>query len=173
VTQIFSQVIKQNVSTGAATTSATTVTAASTPTPISLTLALATGFAQGNRVVIDVDSLEELATVRSITGSAISVILTKAHSGTYPVAVECGETIVRRLLARIRETKAKLASQFGSGALKKVDEVEFYQVAGNLSAYGVLSQNLMDWRRQLGFALGFRTMPWELYAGGSQQMSVY
>lgn len=172
VSQVFEQVIKQNVLSGASTTSSTAVTAASTATVVSLTLASGTGFSTGDRVVVDVDDFQEIATARSVSGVALSVALKKAHTGTYTVTVEGGETIVRENLARIRETKDKLASQFGSGALKKVDEVEFYQVAGNVSAFGVLGQNLMWWREQLAACLGLTPM-WQVRASGAQQMSVY
>ena len=103
---------------GAATTSSTTVTSATTPTPVTLTLASATGFTVGCRVAIDVDARYE---------SAIIETLSAAHAGTYPVSVEGGESIVREALRAIAACKAQLVgSGLRSAGLKRADEVEFY-----------------------------------------------
>ena len=90
ITQVFEQVIQDNVLAGASTTSTTAVSAQSTPTPVGITLASATGFAAGVRVVLDVDDRQETATVQSMSGSVITVQLTGVHSGTYPVTVDGG-----------------------------------------------------------------------------------
>ena len=55
ITQVFEQVIQSNVLAGATTTSSTSVSAATSATPSTLTLADATGFVAGARAVIDVD----------------------------------------------------------------------------------------------------------------------
>ena len=87
---LFDQIVGPYMDTGATTTSSTTVTAASTPTPVTLTLASATGFTAEARVVVDVDSLQEEATIRAVSGSTITLILSLAHTGTYPVTMVGG-----------------------------------------------------------------------------------
>jgi len=160
------------LTTGAIPYIATVVSAASSPTPVGLILASATGFAAGQRVVVDVDDFEETATVRSISGSTITVGLRLAHTAGYPVAVVCGETLVRQALRRIRAVKEELANTFGEGALKQVDEVQFYQVAGNQTAFGVLGVNLNYWRDELASRLGIASM-WSMRQGAAQTLSVY
>jgi hypothetical protein len=171
VTAIFNQVIQVYLGTSAATTSTTAVVAAEAPTVVSLTLASVTGFSAGIRAVIDVDDAQETATVRSVTGSVISVFLSKAHAAGYPVSVEGPETIVRELLNNIRKVKAEMADTFGIGSLKQVDEIQFYQTGGG-ALFGNLGAQLCAWREELAAAFGIRSMWAEKRAGGSR-MSVY
>lgn len=168
---VFSQVIQPYLRAGAATTSATAVTAASTPTPVTLTLADATGFAAGVRVVVDVDSRQEIATVQSLTGSTITLLLTKVHSGTYPVTVEGGESIVREILGHIAAVKTELGSTFGYGALKRVDEIEFYE-SGEQTLFGKLGDQLRYWRSELASALGISSM-WDRQRAAGATLAVY
>lgn len=161
---IFDKVVQTYLNAGAKTTSTTAVTAASAATPVALTLTDATGFTAGDRVVVDVDARQEWATVTLVSGSAITVPLKLTHSGTYPVTVEGGEAIVRELLVKIRQVRDRMALQYGSGALKKVDEVEFYDRGGK-SAFGVLGENLMYWRDELSGALGVPNL-WRQKRGG-------
>lgn len=170
VSQVFEQVIQSNVLAGAVTTSSTAVTAADTPTPVTLTLASGTGFASGNRVVIDVDDRQEVVTARLVTGASLTADLSLTHSGTYPVTVEGGETIVRELLRNIRNTKAEMAGIFGEGALKKVDEIEFYNSGGSL--FGSTGATLSFWREELASALGVPSL-WAQKRAGAQRLSVY
>lgn len=171
VVAIFESVIQSNLTDGATTTSSTTVTAASAPTPVTLTLADASEIVAGDRVVVDVDSRQESATVQSLSGSDVTLLLAKAHTGTYPVTVEGGETIVREYLQRIAETKAKMLDVYGTGSLKAVDEIEFY-ATGSSTQFGNLGDQLTWWREQLAAALGIPSMWSERRtAGGS--LSVY
>lgn len=171
VAMVFEQVIAVYMTAGAATTSATAVTAASTPTPVALTLASATGFADGARVWIDVDDRQESATVQHLAGSAMTVLLSKVHSGTYPVYVDGGEGIVRELLGRIKAVKDELGGTFGEGSLKKVDEVEFYQTG--MTQFGSTGKALMFWRDELASVLGDVSLNrWRRRSGGGS-MSVY
>jgi len=172
VVAIFEQVIQPNLSGGAKTTSATAVDAATEATPVAITLADATGFNEGDRMVLDVDERQEMATIQSLVSAVATVLLRGVHSGTYPVTVEGPETIVREILKSIRETKAKLETAYGSGALKKVDEIEFYQAAGDASYFGILGQNLAWWREQLAAALGIQSL-WARKRAGAQTLSVY
>ena len=127
VVAVFEQVIQTYLTSGATTTSSTAVPAATSPTPVALTLTSAVGFNAGDRIWLDVDDRQESATIQSASPPAITVLLTKAHSGTYPVTVESGETIVRELLGKIRLVDdAQMAVGLAAGGVKKADEVEFF-----------------------------------------------
>jgi len=153
---IFDAVIQPYLQEGGDTTSTTTVTVATSYTPVTLTLASSTGFAAGYRVWIDVDDRQEEATIQSLTGSTITVLLKKAHTGTYPVTVDGGLAIIRQLLRRIREGNDRLAkfSGYGAGALKKVDEIEFYPGASVQSAIKLAREGVDYFRDQLASTLG-------------------
>ncbi len=155
VYSVFDVVIKPYLQEGGDTTSATTVTAATTATPVALTLASATGFTARDQVWIDVDAREESATIQALSGSIITVLLQKAHTGSYPVTVDSGLQIVRQLLRRVREAQDQMAGlTIGAGSLKKVDEVEFYPSRTGASAL-VAGRELVDyWRDQLAITLG-------------------
>ncbi len=170
ITLLFEQVVQPYIGAGASTTSSTAVVAAGVATPVELTLLSVTGFHAGDRVIIDVDDRQEAATVRLLSGSTITVDLKLVHGGTYPVTVEGGESIVREILGRIRATKNEMGATFGEGALKKVDEVEFYQSGGSL--FSVLGGQLMFWREELASALGIQSI-WSRKRAGATRMSVY
>jgi hypothetical protein len=169
-TSIFEQVIQPYLLTGAITTSSTVVAEQTEPMAVTLTLASATGFSQFDRVIVDVDGAQEAASVRAISGSSITLLLSGAHSGTYPVTVEAGEAIVRENLRRIMDVKANMGEVFGEGQLKKVDEVEFYQSPGNL--FGNLGSQLTFWRNELAACLGITSM-WQQRAAAGQRLAVY
>ncbi len=169
-TAFIFEIIQDNLSGGASTTSATSVSAPD-GSPVTLTLASATGFTVGARVFVDVDARLESATISSLSGSTIVVQLSNVHSGTYPVAVEGPETIVRELLRDIATTKAKLVKQYGSGALKKVDEIEWYDAKGK-TAFGILGDNLAWYREQLAAVLGIESA-WSRGKAAAQTLAVY
>jgi hypothetical protein len=148
---LFDQIVAPNLPSGAATTSSTAVTASS-GTVVTLVLASATGFASGDRVWVGADDNLETATIQSLSGANMVVTLSKAHSGTYPVYVDSGEGIVRELLDKIKATKTRLTATYGGGALKKVDEIEFWQ--GSKTLFGNIGDELMYWRDELASALG-------------------
>lgn len=152
IPSLFDHIVVPNLPSGAATTSSTAVTAASTPTLVTITLASATGFTTGDRVWVGVDANLESATAQSLSGAALALSLTKAHSGTYQVYVDSGEAIVRELMAKIDAVKTQLGTVFGTGALKKVDEIEWYQT-GSKTQFGLLGDQLMFWRNELCSAL--------------------
>jgi hypothetical protein len=153
---LFDVVIQPYLQAGTATTSATAVTAATSPTPVTLTLTSATGFSAGVRVVIDVDARQEVATIQSLSGTSMVVHLSKAHSGTYPVTVEGGETIVRgilRQLDRLTGVGGQLESSATTSGIKKVDEIEFFGESSEDKTAGI--QSLISyWRDELASALG-------------------
>lgn len=174
VTSIFEQVVNGYISAEIATTSATSVTAHDSPMPVALTLASATGFTAGDQVIVDVDSRREKATIAALSGAAVTVQLTKAHSGTYPVSVVGPITIAKDILGKIDAVKAKMSGTFGAGALKRVDEIEFYAVGKNgKTQFGAMGDELAYWRNELASVLGVPNA-WEMRQGrGSVTLSVY
>ncbi len=173
--QIFDSVIQTSLAAEVATTStlATAIAAASSPAPVALTLTSAVGFAAGDRVVVDVDDRVETVTIQSLAGAVATVQLRKAHSGTIPVALEGTITIVRDLLRKIEAVRERMAETYGEGAIKAVDEVEFYGQR-NRSMFGILGSQLMAWRDELASVLGVPN-GWRARSagGGSCAMSVY
>ena len=110
-------------STVASTTSTTTVSAAG---PTTITLASATGYVAGQRIVIDCDEAREVVTIRSLAGAEASVVCKKTHSGTYPIEVESGLTIVRGIMADIESVDQSQRGGVDSVGVKRVDEIEFF-----------------------------------------------
>ena len=146
IAAIFKSVIQPYLSSGASTTCSTAVVAASTPTPVTLTLASATGFAPGATIVVDADIRQERVTCTSVSGSAITAMLSLAHSGTYQVTVEGGESIVRNILTDIRDVDVKMREARSRAGIKKVDEIEFY---GNASGKSAALSALIEEREYL------------------------
>lgn len=157
VAAIFEQVIQPYLGAGASTTSATAVTAASTATPVTLTLASGTGFASGARVVIDVDGRQEIVTAQYFTGTSLTVLLAKAHTGTYPVTVEGGESMVREVLGRLRTVGERLEGASTKAGVKRVDDIELYpEMAGGV--FSSLIKQRERWRDELAGLLGMQRM---------------
>lgn len=173
-TQLFDSVINENIDEEVSTTTtlATAIAEASAPAPHTLTLASATGFSSGARVYVDVDSRQELATVSNLNGSAITVLLKKAHAGTIPVALEGPIPIARDILRKIEEVREEMARTFGDGAIRKVDEVEFFDQRGR-TLFGSLGEQLMSWRDELASVLGVANGWRASRGGGSVAVSVY
>jgi hypothetical protein len=172
VTALFDTVIQTYIDAEVATTSATVVTTSSSPSPAALTLTLATGFAVGQRCVIDVDSRQEVATLSDLSGSVATFLLSLAHSGTYSVVVEGPITMARACLNKIDAAREGIGTSFGYGALKKADEIEFYDTRGKF--FGSVGEQLDFWRSELASILGVPNA-WELKTspGGCQTLSVY
>jgi len=173
VARVFELVIQPNLLAGAKTTSATAVTAVAAgalASPVTLTLNDATGFAAGDLVVVDVDSRQESATVQTVVGSTITLLLSKAHTGTYPLTVERGESIVREILGRLRDIADKLGTTVvQQTGIKKVDEIEFF--GGNMYSVRREMQRVQDyWRNELSSALGVVNLR-EMRAGS--EIAVY
>lgn len=158
---LFESVIQQYMQAGASSTSSTTVTEAEEGAFVALTLASATGFSAGDAVIVDVDDFQERATVRSISGAAITVLLKLAHSGTYPVTVEGGEAIVREILRQLRLFSGEtgedglVAKAAKSAGVKKVDEIELFGSAfGEKGRFKSVVQAREYFRDELASALG-------------------
>jgi len=122
-------VIQANVSSSAvaATTSSTTVAASG---PAVLTLATTTGINAGDKLVVDCDAARETVTARAIlvAGAAgtVSVVCRRTHSGTYPVEVESGLTLVRGCLSDLAIMQDLINDAAAGAGVKRVDEVEFF-----------------------------------------------
>jgi len=165
-------VIRDNVvsSSVTPTTSSTSITSAG---PTTITLASATGYAAGQRIVIDCDDAREVVTIRSLSGAVASIVATKTHSGTYPVEVESGLTIVRGILSDLITLDTQSRAQVGSAlGLKRVDEVEWNTDAGGIIA--AFAQQRLMLRRRLASATGLAS----LYAanrgrGGGSSFEAY
>lgn len=180
VVAMFEQVVQPYLSAGASTTSSTPVTAATTPTPQTLTLSSATGFSAGAVIVVDVDTRQERATAQSLSGTSLTLQLTLAHSGTYPVTVEGGESIIRDILNELRLLSSGMNGAAGAinalrsrAGLKKVDDVEFFGGGGTLASQGVdpVTQVLKlreYWRDELAMALGIVRLNAKNNSGGSE-----
>jgi len=156
-------VIQANVASSsvAPTTSATAVSAAG---PTVLTLASVTGLASGSRVVLDVDTSREVVTVRAVTGSTISVVCAKTHSGTYPVEVESALTIVRGILADLEAIDQQERIAIPQAGVKRVDEIEFFGRSEGGSAQTSLTQHRNALRGRLASATGLTGILRELMA---------
>jgi hypothetical protein len=179
ITQLFENVIAPYTLSGASTTSSTTVTAAAdprVPEPVILVLASGTGFASGDRVVVDVDGRQETATAQAVSGASVSLLLALPHTGTYPVTVEGGESIIRELLRQIRAATDKLIKALGVAGVKKVDEVEFFspsEMMKILGSFGALWQARDMLRRELAGVLGIDYLRDARGRGGGAVLSVH
>ncbi len=169
--QIFTQIIAPYLDSSVTTTSSTAVTAATTPTPIALTLASATGFATGDRVYVDVEDRMESTVIQSLSGAVATVQLSAAHNGTYRFDRDSGESIVREYLGQIKRVKSDMAGAMGTGALKQVDEIQWYQ-SGNKTQFGILGDELMFWRDELAAAVGAPNM-WRRRRSGGSSIAIY
>lgn len=151
VTQYFEQIAIPNLQAGAVTTSSTVVTASGTPAPVTLTVVSATGIAMFDRIIVDVDNSIEMATVRAVSGTSVTALLSLAHTGTYPVMVEGGESLVRYYLAKCRTTAEQIASFGDSAGIKSADkqDVVFFGAQGEMNAGQTLGGLLKFWRSEL------------------------
>jgi hypothetical protein len=174
--QLFSAVVQPYMGAGASTTSSTAVTAATAPTPVTLTLASATGFATFARVVVDVDDRQEVATVQALSGSTITVLLSLAHTGTYPVTVEGGETLVRAQLGVLRTINTQIVAAASTAGIKRVDVIEFYgggsSHAGGMSQIDALYKQRDDARDRLAALLGVPNL-WRARSASNQRIAMY
>ncbi len=184
ITSFFDQLLQPYLLAGANTTSSTPVTAATTPTPQTLALASATGFAVGNVVIVDVDARQERATVASLSGNNITVQLSLAHSGTYQVLVEGGESIIRDILNQLRRISdgmngkaGALSSILSRAGIKRIDDLEFFGGGNTLASQGVdpvtqLFEIREMWRDELASAVGIPRLNDPHNSGGSS-IAVY
>lgn len=175
-TAIFDTVVQTWLDAGATTTSTTSVVASSAGSTTALTLDSATGFAAQARVSVDVGARQEDTFVQTVSGSTITVVLAKAHSGTYPVTVDGGESIIRECLRRIEEVKAprgKMVSNIVDGQVAAVDEIKFFKSSNSVEQSAKeLDRQLAIWRDELASALGVANMR-GMRASAATSLSVY
>lgn len=168
-TSIFEQAVAPFLSAGATTTSATAVVGDGTPK--SLTLALATGFSSGARVVVDVDGRQETVTVQALSGTTLTALFAKTHSGSYPVTVEGGETMVREKLGEIWTARVTRGQAQGAGALKEITgDVGWYD--SKLSAFASSDAEIATLRDELAMLLGVENL-WNRKKSAGSRLSVY
>lgn len=172
---VFDQVVLPYLQEGADTTTSTAVTSA-VPAPVTLTLADATGVSAHDRVWVDVDDSLEISTVRVVSGSTINLILTKPHSGTYPVTVDGGVARVRNILRKLDKIDLAMLDATDRAGIKKVDEIEFFENkrSGGSTVFSDLYAQRDKWRRELVQALGlpyYRDFTGS--GGGSHNVEVY
>jgi hypothetical protein len=171
IAAIFDRVVQPYLSAGAVTTSATSVAASTTPTLRTLTLGDATGVSAACTLVVDIDGSQERGTVTSVSGSTVTLPLTKAHAGTYPVTVEGGESIVRDILRKLRLVELRQEEAMDHAGIKKADEVEFFgnTGSGGSTVFSDLAKQREHWRNELSRVLGIRGMS----RGGGSTLEVY
>jgi hypothetical protein len=173
VSQLIEQVVNNNIEAEVSTTAtiATAIAASSQAAPQTLTLASPTGFATGQRCYIDVDARQEVATLQYLSSTSATFLLSLPHSGTIPIVVEGPISICKGILRKIEAVRSEMASTYGEGAIKAVDEVEFYD-QGGATMFGSLGSQLRFWRNELSAALAVPNL-WERTGGGSVAYSVY
>ncbi len=157
VTALFDQVVLPYMQAGATTASSTSGAApdtAGTSAPVTLRLTAATRVSQFDRAVVDVDSRQEIATISQVSGSTITLLLSLAHSGTYPVTVEGGESIVRDVLRKLANVGVNLEDGADSAGIKRVDEIHFFGGAKGSSLIRELQALREYYRKELADVLG-------------------
>lgn len=171
VTALFEQVVQPYLSAGASTTSSTSVTPTSPVTPQNITLASATGFSLLARVVVDVDARQEIVTVQTLSGATLTALFTKTHSGTYPVTVEGGESLVRSKLTELVAAHTERGKAKGRGALKEITgDLGWYDT--KMSAFQSVSQEIAVLRDELAALLGVENL-WNRKRAAGARLSVY
>ena len=170
--QLFDSVINTSLATEVSTTASLSVAAVTTPVPVSVTLASATGFTAGDRVVVDVDSRAETVTIQALAAPVATLQLQKAHSGTVPIVLEGPISIAKDILRKIEAVRTKMAETCGEGAIKKVDEIEFHPQRER-GMFAILGGQLMAWRDELASVLGVPNGWAARGGGGSCALSVY
>jgi hypothetical protein len=171
VTALFEQVIQPYLSSGATTTSATAVTITTAGTPQAIVLADADGFDSGARIVVDVDGRQEKLTIQALSGTSLTAQFGKTHSGTYPITIEAGESLVREKLAEIWTARVTRGQANGLGALKAVvGDAEWYDTG--MTSFASSNAAIDVLRDELAALLGIPNM-WRQRQSAGARMSVY
>lgn len=178
ITQMFEQIVAPYLQVGALAFSSTVVVAASAATPVTLTLSSGTGFTVGSVVIVDQGDAQESSYVQVIAGTALTVPLLNAHSGTYPVTVEGGESIVRDILRECRALGGpggSISLSASSAGIKIADkgDVEFFPNSSNGGGeLATLLELQRYWRNELATVLGVENLR-ESRAGAGQTLVSY
>ena len=93
--EFFQGVIKDNLSDYASTTATATITSATTVevTPVSMT-----DIVPYARLYVDVGDSLDVVQVKAVGASTFTASFAKAHTGTFPIQLECGVARLRQLL---------------------------------------------------------------------------
>jgi len=164
VSTVYEQIIAPYTLGGAATTCTATIPASAPAALATLPLASSAGFTAGDRMVVDVDDSQEAATIRSVSGNNVTAFLAIAHSGTFPVLVEGGESIIRGILTQLRklgvggQDGGQLGQATGYAGLKRVEDIEFFPdgTGASKGTFATLRDAQAYWRGELATALGLR-----------------
>jgi hypothetical protein len=171
ITLLFEQVVQPYIGFGATTTSATAVSITAAGTPQTIVLALATGFTTGARVVVDVDGRQEKLTIQTLSGTSLTAQFAKTHSGTYPVTVEGGESLVREKLGEIWAARVTRAKSKGRGALKAITgDIEWYD--SGQTAFASTTAEIDILRDELAALLGIENL-WRRRQASGARLAVY
>lgn len=168
----FDLVLQDYVQAGATTFSSTDVTSTGAVQQVILTLVSSTGFSDGAAVVVDVDSRQERATIQCVSGSAITVLLSNTHTGTYPVTVEGGESIVRDKLRELVGIGTQLTTAQSSANLARVDEVWFHKPGATTSTIKQLRSEQMRLRDELAAILNVPNY-FRVKGGGGSALALF
>ena len=175
VTQIFEQVIGPYLQSGELNRSSTPVAAASAPAVVTLALLTTpTAIAPGDRLIVDDDGAQEAAHVQSVSASTVTLELSKAHAGTYPLTVEGGESIVRYYLRQCIGIAERISRSATRAGIKRADEVEFFpSTSEQKGVVDDLVRLQRYWRGELAVAVGVGDRHAERSGGGGQLLESY
>lgn len=169
VTQIFEQVVQPYLEAGEKNYSATAVVAAASPTQITLALQTTpTAILVGDRLIVDQDVQQEAGHVYAVTSSSVTVALANAHSGTYPLTVEGGESIIRDCLRQCLLIQQQISQASVVVGVKRADEVEFFgTTTQQMGRRSELIELQRYWRNELAQAIGVPNLREERRGSGS------
>lgn len=147
--ELFNGVVVPNLQTALETTCSSSVAAAGVAT---VTLASVVGISAYTRLVADVGEDAEVVTVRSVSGSTVTARFAKAHTASYPVAIESGTAILRMLLHSADSTydairSSKILSSAGLASVGR-GAVEWFEggwvLKDTISQYRAVVQQISD-----------------------------
>lgn len=171
VTQTLEQIVAVYLQSGWLAHTPTAVVASplpSPPTTVTLTMNegvsgvynnVAVAFNVGDTIVVDQGIQQEYSFVQVVTQpNQIQCALQNAHSGTYPVTVEGGETIIRKCLTRLLRIELEMDAYrkaAGVSAAGGPTGVKFYASNGSQkSRWGELQEMYKFWRAELALSVG-------------------
>jgi len=156
-----------NLSSAAETTTSTEVI---DHTPTALTLTSATGFVANVRVHVDVGQQREVVAVQSLSGADLTSRFDKPHSGTYPVEVESGQSMLRTLIFKLDDLRDQIQESFKTAGIKSADEVEFF---GGGAVLDELWSQRAVWRGELASLLKLPNLNSRSSSGATSRLEAY
>jgi hypothetical protein len=130
-------------------------TSVTSPGATTITLTSATGYAAGQRIVLDVDDQRETVTIRSLPARGRGRFgRVPLHTlGTYPVEVESPLTLVRGYISDLITLEQVERGAFDTAGVRRVDEIEFFGRAEGGSKLQVVNETRNRLRAKLASAL--------------------